>query len=207
MRKIEKNYIEVDGILYEKKEVCSVKNSCGNYSVGDYVLCVNEGAVCTTHTYGKNFEGFKSGAYPERDIPFVVLAFRSIETYRNAVIVGQGANVFVFSRENAFMKIADMSTYLLEIAGHKGYKTGTKYLNDGKIKQVGDFTKMRYHYGSDRSYLTDGYGGAIYKSGVWAEIVEIKKYPADKKELIALLLLYNESTLSISDFVEGNFND
>lgn len=59
---------------------------------------------------------------------------------------------------------------LVEKAKEK-YPIGTEYINSyGKNCTVQGI--LKYYYSSEGNYITDGWGGSVYKNGVWAEIIK-----------------------------------
>lgn len=67
----------------------------------------------------------------------------------------------------------EIKAYLIKEAERRGYKAGVEYMDRGS-KEVLSLC-MGYSYYINGDYLTDGYGGAVYQFGKWAEIIEDNK--------------------------------
>lgn len=68
----------------------------------------------------------------------------------------------------------EVQIFLISEAQKRGFKNGVKYkCTTNKSNQIFvSFDKLRYYRDDDNSeQFTDGYGGSIYKDGIWAEII------------------------------------
>lgn len=66
----------------------------------------------------------------------------------------------------------EVKTALVKEAEKRGFKNGVKYKNVNTEEQETQTIKDFKHIFCSTSFLTDGWGGAIFKDGIWAEIIK-----------------------------------
>lgn len=88
----------------------------------------------------------------------------------------------------------EIESHLIKIAKEKGFGSRTYYIdpNNRTKHHLGTDPKFEYIKSERTAFLTDGWGGAVYQDGKWAEIIpEKKKLPKTKAELYSFMVNFH----------------
>ena len=173
--KIDDRTVNVDGIIYERKEP--------QFKVGQWVIINNYDALCSTHEYGRRYKGWKYNLFPKCYEPMRIIEMCNIDLQPDSLIVEQFGHVFIFGRRHKARPAThdEIEEHLIKVKDQK-YKNGAT-LKSAKYESTFKYDASRngcYDLEDDEFWCG---GMIIYHKGKWAEILpEKKRLPKTKEE-------------------------
>ena len=196
---IDDKTIEVDG-----KRYAEVLEPQAEFKVGQWLMIQHMGHICSIHSDGFEWAGFKAGQHPDKTQPVRLIEKRKMN-YPDMHIVEQSGNVFLFSDKEAFRLAtpAEIEAHLKKEAERRGYKgKRVKSAGDGHTDTVIDICEF-----ISGTLYGDGANGRhviLYDRGQWAEILpDKKKLPKTKEESMKFLGDYtNRHCSTVQNFLD-----